>query len=344
MKRIITIIIKYLLAFSLAIFLLWWSLSDLNDQKIAEIKESLKHARYWIIVPVFLVLLLSHVFRALRWKQLIAPMGYNPSPFYLVCGILIGYIGNQLIPRAGEVLRCTSIARPTKIPPEKLIGTIVAERAFDICCLLALTIGIFYHEWSYISAYAHEIKDAIQHGIAARKGKGWIAFGVVVFIFIIYLLYRRYKTHKVGGFMIKVFKGLAQGLTSIKNVKNKFLFLIYTIGIWACYAAATYLGCLALNETSGLSLFTALAMLVFGTFGIIVAPGGLGAYPLAIKNTLVLYGITDAIGLASGWVLWIAQFAFTIVFGTLAYLAINIAKKKIDEERIVHTKQDQNIA
>jgi glycosyltransferase 2 family protein len=338
MKRIITIIVKYLLAFSLAIFLLWWSLSDLNAQKIAEIKEALKHAKYWMILPVFLVLLMAHFFRALRWKQLIAPMGYNPSPFYLTCGILIGYIGNQLIPRAGEVLRCTSISKPTKVPAEKLIGTIVAERAFDICCLLALTIGVFYHEWAYISTYAHEIKDAVQHGIAARKGKGWIAFGMVAFILVIYLLYRRYKTHKVGGFMVKVFKGLAQGLTSIKNVKNKLLFVIYTICIWSCYAAATYLGCLALDETSYLGVFPALALLVFGTFGIIVAPGGLGAYPLAIQKTLVLYGIADIIGLASGWILWIAQFVFTIVFGTIAWLLVNFAKKKADEERIVHTQ------
>lgn len=344
MKKIITIIIKYLLAFSIAIFLLWWSLSDLNDQKIAEIKESVSHARFWIIIPVFLVLLLAHIFRALRWRQLISPMGYTPSPFYLTCGILIGYIGNQLIPRAGEVLRCTSISKPTKVPAEKLIGTIVAERAFDICCLLVLTIGVFYHESHYIATYAHEIKDAVQHGIAAKKGKGWIALGVIVFVLLIYLLYRRYKTHKVGGFLVKVFKGLAQGLTSIRNVKNKFLFLVYTVCLWTCYAAATYLGCLALGETSGLGVYAALAMLVFGTFGIIVAPGGLGAYPLAIQKTLVLYGITETIGLASGWILWIAQFAFTVIFGAIAYLAINLVKKKIDEERIIHTKQDQNAA
>ncbi len=344
MKRILTIVVKYVLAFGLAIFLLWWSLSDLNDQKIAEIKAAMKEAKYLLLFPTFIVLLLSHIFRALRWKQLIAPMGYNPSVFHLTCGILIGYIGNQLIPRAGEVLRCTTISKPTKVPPEKLIGTIVAERAFDICCLLLITIGVFYHESSYISTYAHEIKSAMASGIANKKGKGWIALGVIAFILLIYLLYRRYKTHKVGGFLVKVFKGMAQGLLSIKNVKNKFLFLVYTIGIWVCYAACTYIGCLALEDTAHLGVFAALAMLVFGTFGIIVAPGGLGAYPIAIQKTLVLYGVTEAIGLASGWLLWIAQFLFTITFGTIAWLAVNFAKKKTDEERFIHPHQDQNAA
>lgn len=344
MKRIITIIIKYLLAFSIAIFLLWWSLSGLTDKDVADIKEALSKANYVLLFPVFLVLLLSHVFRALRWRQLITPMGYNPSPFHLTCGVLIGYIGNQLIPRAGEVLRCTTISKPTKVPAEKLIGTIVAERAFDISCLVLITIGVFYHESDYISTYAHEISDAIRSGINAKKGKGWIALIVIAILVIIYLLYRRYRTHKVGGFLVKVMKGLAQGLTSIKNVRNKFLFVVYTIGIWVCYAGATYLGCQALDETAHLGVFAALSMLVFGTFGIIVAPGGLGAYPIAIQKTLVLYGIAEIIGLASGWILWIAQFIFTIVFGTLAWLAINIAKKKIDAEYLVHNKQDQNPA
>lgn len=341
MKRIITIIVKYLLAFSIAIFLLWWSLSGLTDKDVTDIKAALSKANYWLLLPVFGVLLLSHFFRALRWKQLIKPMGYDPSVFYLNCGVLIGYIGNQLIPRAGEVLRCTAISKPTKVPPEKLIGTIVAERAFDICCLLLITIGVFYHEWSYISSYANEIGDAIRAGVSDKKGKGWIALIVGVVIIILYLLYRRYRTHKFGGFLVKIFKGLGQGLSSIKDVQNKFLFLVYTICIWVCYAAATYVGCMAIEETAHLGVFAALSMLIFGTFGIIVAPGGLGAYPIAIQKTLTLYGVAEIIGLASGWLLWIAQFIFTIVFGTLAWIAINIAKKKIDEEHSIHKHKDQ---
>jgi len=340
MKKILVTIVKYVLAFSIAIFLLWWSLSGLTHQQVIEIKESLKRANYLLLIPVFGVLLLSNIFRALRWRQLITPMGYKPSPFYLTCGILIGYIGNQLIPRAGEVLRCTSISKPTKVPAEKLIGTIVAERAFDVVCLVILTTGVFYHEWAYISTYAQEIQAAIAQGIASRKGKGWYALGALLLVLIIYLVYRRYRTHKAGGFLLKVIKGLAMGLVSIKNVRNKLLFVLYTIAIWTCYSIATYVGCLALEETSHLSFFVALSMLVFGTFGIIVAPGGLGAYPIAIQKTLLLYGITTTIGLASGWILWIAQFSFTILFGTLSYIAIHLVKKKIDEEHISHPHQD----
>ena len=35
----------------------------------------------------------------------------------------------------GEVVKCTILARYEKIPADKLVGTIVAERAFDVVSL-----------------------------------------------------------------------------------------------------------------------------------------------------------------------------------------------------------------
>jgi glycosyltransferase 2 family protein len=83
MKRIIIIIVKYLLAFSIAIFLLWWSLSGLTEKDVIDIKEALSKANYWLLLPVFLVLLLSHIFRdnsSRRWAMtpllFISPAAY----------------------------------------------------------------------------------------------------------------------------------------------------------------------------------------------------------------------------------------------------------------------------
>ncbi len=336
MKKILLIIFKYILAFSIAILLLWWSLKNLTAQQLNEIKDALLRAEHWLAVPVCGVLLLSHYFRALRWQQLIKPMGYQPRSFHLLCGILIGYIGNQLIPRAGEILRCTSISNVTKTPAEKLIGTIVAERAFDIVCLFFITAGIIYFEYDVIAPYAREIGDAIKKGVQTKGSKVWLIVIIIALALIIFLLTRKFKTHRFGVFIIKMLTGLWQGLTSIGRVKNKFLFIFYSLCIWICYAGATYIGCFALAETEHLAVSAAVAMLVFGTFGIIVAPGGLGAYPVAIQKTLVLYNIPQVIGLASGWLLWIVQFIFTIIFGSLAYIAIRIANREQDEERIVH--------
>lgn len=327
MKKILLTIFKYILAFGIAIILLWWSLHGLSEKDTADIKAALLRANYEIIVPVFLILLTSHFFRALRWKQLIQTLGYKPPLLYLLCGILVGYIANQLIPRAGEIVRCTAISKKIDVPAEKLIGTMVAERAFDVVCLMFIAAATLVIEYHAVSAYAFEIFHALKKGILHGGPKRWyILGGIILVVLIVLWLIQQYRTHKRGLYLRKLFKGLAMGISSVSNVKNKPLFFLYTLAIWSAYALATWMGCWALRETASLGLDTALAMLVFGTFGIIVAPGGLGAYPLAIQRVLVQYNIAETIALASGWLLWIAQFLFTVLFGTIAWLTIRLMK------------------
>lgn len=338
MKRFITNILKYLVGFGIAAWLIWWSFHHLSSKDIADIKEALLRARFWLLAPVFVVLLLSHWFRARRWKQLITPLGYHPSTVDLVCGLLIGYIANQVIPRAGEIVRCTTVARVNKIPPEKIIGTMVAERAFDVLCLLLISIGTFFMEYSHIESYSAEIYHGMRHGLSSGSSGRWWVLGILVLTIVCFIwLVKKAQSSKWGSFIANVGRGLWEGLQSIKNVENKSMFLLNTVLIWTSYVLATWLGCFALEETSHLTISTSVAMLVFGTFGIIVAPGGLGAYPIAIQKTLGLYGLDDNIGLAAGWILWFAQFLFTIIFGLAAYFLLNYLKKPVHEKHNIHT-------
>ncbi|WP_153797321.1 lysylphosphatidylglycerol synthase transmembrane domain-containing protein [Foetidibacter luteolus] len=330
MKKILTTILKYVIGFGIGGFLLWWSLKGLSAQDRADIQAALQRARFWLIIPVFAILLLSHYIRALRWKQILVPMGYNPPILHLLYSILIGYIGNQLIPRAGEILRCSVIARKDKVPMEKLVGTIIAERVTDLLSLAALCVFIFFAEYNKIQEYIDEI--------AQKSGNKWFAAVVVLLaVIILFFLVKTFRKTKWGAAISKILSGMWEGLVSIKKVKNKLLFFVYTILIWCCYIMSTWIGCFALSETSSLSITTATTLLIFGTFGIIIAPGGLGAYPWAIQKTLIFYNVNEIIGLALGWILWVAQFIFTIIFGTLAYIALTLSKKNQNEERRTHT-------
>src|SRR5690349_1736608 len=105
-KRLLTIL-QYIFFLSLGIFLVWWSLRDLSKQDVSDIKFALHRARYWLIIPVFTILFLSHLTRALRWKLLIEPLGYSPSTANAFFAVMIGYLANQAFPRLGEVLKCT---------------------------------------------------------------------------------------------------------------------------------------------------------------------------------------------------------------------------------------------
>jgi uncharacterized protein (TIRG00374 family) len=307
----------------------------MTPQDWASIKDALQHANYWLIIPAFLLLLFSNLMRAVRWGQLIEPLGHRPSTLNLLCAVQIGYLANLAVPRLGEVIRCTTLAKSDKIPTEKLIGTIVAERFVDVICLGLLICLTLITEFDTIGSYAADIYHSISNAISnSSSGKWWLLLAIIVFIFLFVWVVKKFKASKWGNAINRILKGLWEGLLSVKKVKNKFTFIAYSLLMWTAYIVTTWLACITINETSHLGITTAFAMLTFGTFGIIVAPGGLGAYPFAIQKTLLLYGVAENIGKAIGWLSWFIQFVFLLSFGLIAYiLLLYLARRKNEKSR-----------
>ena len=144
MKKRILGLSKYLLFLGLGIFLLWLTLRKSNWE---EIKNDILTANFIFLIPATIMLLMSHLSRAVRWKILMEPLGYKPTLLNTFFAVMIGYWANLAVPRLGEVLKCTILGRYEKVPADKLVGTIVAERAFDVVSLVVLFahhIGIQY--------------------------------------------------------------------------------------------------------------------------------------------------------------------------------------------------------
>src|SRR6186713_2717080 len=126
-KRLGTIL-QYLFFFCLGFFFVWMSVKDIDKDKWQQIKFALQNARYYLVVPVFAILILSHYTRALRWRLLMESLGYLPDKAITFFAVMIGYLANQGVPRMGEVLKCTVLSKYEKIPVDKLVGTIILER------------------------------------------------------------------------------------------------------------------------------------------------------------------------------------------------------------------------
>ncbi|HXB95156.1 MAG TPA: lysylphosphatidylglycerol synthase domain-containing protein, partial [Puia sp.] len=94
MKKKLLTALQYIFFAALAAFFVWLSLKDMDGRKWTQLKDALDRANYWLLVPVLGLLLFSHWLRALRWRQLIQPMGYNPSSVNCFLGVMIGYFVN----------------------------------------------------------------------------------------------------------------------------------------------------------------------------------------------------------------------------------------------------------
>ncbi len=329
--------LQYLFFIAIAGFFVWLSLRNINAEKWEKLKEAVSHAKLWIFFPVLFLLLLSHWLRALRWKMLIEPLGYKPSNLNTFFGVMVGYFVNLGAPRLGEIIKCTVLARYEKVRADKLVGTIVAERAFDLLSLILVFAITFAIEFDTIGKYTSDFFRSI---VASKEGHIsytkliFILGGIVVFILLLKLLFTKFlHINFVQKFKV-ILKGIWHGLTSIRFVKNKLLFLFYTAAIWGLYLVSTWVGFHVLPETSHLGLDAACSLLVMGSIGMIFSPGGIGAYPWFIQQTALLYGIPEEpYGQALGWLLWLGQFIIFVVFGALSFILLpTINKKKHAED------------
>src|SRR5581483_10707679 len=110
MKKKGLTILQYIFFIALAGLFVWLSIKDLNAQKWRELKDALSRANYLLLIPVLLLMLLSHWVRGLRWRMLIEPLGYQPTRINVFLGVMIGYFVNLGAPRLGEVVKCTVLS------------------------------------------------------------------------------------------------------------------------------------------------------------------------------------------------------------------------------------------
>jgi hypothetical protein len=97
--------------------------------------------------------------------------------------------------------------------------------------------------------------------------------------------------------------------------------------MWLLYFSQVYIAFRCLPETMGLGVKAGLSILAFGSIGMIVTQGGIGAYQIIVQNTLVLYGIPLTIGYAFGWIIWTAQTLLVILLGMLSISGFPVFNK-----------------
>ncbi len=331
MKKKVLNILKYLSFLGLGVFLVWWSLHQIPDNKWQDFRAVFSTAKYGLLFPVFLILSTSHILRALRWKMLIQPLGYNPSLLNTFFAVMIGYLANLAVPRLGEVLKCTILARYENIPAEKLVGTIVAERAFDVLCLVLVFILAFALQFSIIGEFGINLLKKLFVGKGGHLQSTHIVVALVVVLLLVVLgrfLLRKYARVKVIVVITRIVTGIWQGIISAKDLKHKLPFIFASLGIWAMYLLGTWIGFYGTSGTAGLSLQVAVSALAFASIGMILTPGGIGAYAFFLAKVLQKNGVPFEVGFANGTLQWFAQFLIIIFVGFISLGLLPYFNKK----------------
>jgi len=329
-KRIKTIF-QFIIFLSLGVFLVWFSTRSFTENEINKVKSLVFNAKPSIIAPCIIIIILSHYIRAIRWKMLIKPLGKSPGTVNVFLAVLTGFFFNLLFPRLGEVMKCSLLGKYEKIPFDKLIGTMVAERVLDLICLTLVILLAISTQIDLVGGYAKELFDQILLKINASPTA--ILSLIILLLSLGTLGYMLYIKFRHSSFLLKIknwIKGIVEGLISVRKVENKFMFIVYTMAIWFLYLASIRVGFYAMQDLVQLGWVPSLSILTFGSFAMIATQGGIGAYQFAVQKTMLLYGVKEVSGLAFGWLLWSVQTVMLFITGPISIaLLFSLNKKSI---------------
>ena len=345
MKKKLLSYLQYVIFLGGGLLLVWWQLHGMTEEETKEFNHAFTNADYVLIIPVVIMCLASHISRSMRWKLLMEPLGYRPKLKNTFAVTMVGYLANAAVPRLGEILKCTLLARYENLKTDKLIGTILIERTFDFGCYIIFIFITVLIQINVVGSYVNEqLKHLTQGGGIPFWAKLLIlAAAVLLIVYGIRFLLRRFPHNKTIRKIKNFVSGIGQGFVAIKGLKRRKLFLAHTLFIWTMYLLQIYIGFQAMGGTEHLSIKAACSVLALATLSMIVTPGGIGTFPLFVMETLAIYGITSAQGKAFGWLIWGVSTGIVIVAGLISLLLLPYINKKniiTNEENI----NDESIA
>jgi uncharacterized protein (TIRG00374 family) len=332
LKKKIINILKFLIFLAAGLFLFWLIY---KDQDIDVLIEAIEHINYFWIALSLSAGVLSHIFRAIRWQMMVKPSGYNPSFANAFFAVISTYFANLAVPRLGEITRPTILKRYEKIPFSTSFGTIVLERIIDVLILLLLTVVLVLTQTSIFVDFINNNPN-IAEKIEQIRNSNLLYILPILFVLSLIAIYFLWPRIKQTGLYQKfehLIEQFLDGIRSVKAMKGKWLFLLYTILIWLMYFLLTYLPVFAFESTNNISILGGIAVFVIGSYGM-VAPvqGGIGAWHFMVAGTLVVLGINDQDARVFALIVHAAQTVLIVVMGIISTALLPVVNQKRKEE------------
>jgi len=319
LKKTLITALKIILPLGLGLYLTWFFISRLSDVELENLKKAFLQADYIYLVIGIVIMLLSHMSRAYRWKYMLEPLGHKPIFWKMYHSVMIGYVINLTIPRSGEVARAGYYARHQKGAAfEKVFGTIIVERIIDLV-MLGIVLGITVFLQKDVEAF-NSIKESAGSGMPIWVY--YVAGGIAMAGISAVLISTKIKTK-----VLELITGVLAGVKTILQLKQRSAYIAHTIFIWVCYVGMLWVCSFALPETANLEIAAVFAAFVVGAAAITATPGGIGLYPLLVAAVLTdLYGIEN--GGSFSMLAWTALTIFTIALGLVSLFALPFISKK----------------
>ncbi|MCD8313121.1 MAG: flippase-like domain-containing protein, partial [Bacteroidales bacterium] len=205
---------------------------------------------------------------------------------------------------------------------DKVIGTVVLERAWDVITLFILAAAILILRWGKFGDFVVEKmwKPASEN---LNFSLWWIIGGVIALLVVAVLLIVKFRDRsRACAAVCRVCRGILDGFTSAFRMKAKWKFFLNTLLIWAMYWLMAVFTMHAIPSLAHLTAVDALFLAIAGSFGwLIPVPGGFGSYHFIVAIALqYIYGLPFSLGIVFATLSHESQAVTMMLTGLFSYL------------------------
>jgi uncharacterized membrane protein YbhN (UPF0104 family) len=217
--------IRILIALAITLSILIFLIIKVNPGQLLKIYN---HSNKGLLILTSLILLLSPLITALRWKVVLNVLGLNAGFVEAARIYFANYPLSKITPSSsGDIVRAFYLG--DRLSASKQLGGILAERLFDIA-----TLAFF----SLIGAIVTNLKPVV-----------WLASSAILAIFIFFLIAPKIKISLKEKWNKRIEDFFYFFKILIKNPTAFALIAIYTLSIWLVIFIHIKLSFLAFNTS-----------------------------------------------------------------------------------------------
>jgi uncharacterized protein (TIRG00374 family) len=275
-----------------------------------------QRSRAWWFVPGLATLALAVFLRIVRWRYLFAPTT-RPRLGATTSAYLVGQFFNNLLPlRAGEAARVEALRRRARTSRTETAGTIVAERAYDVVCLLVLLFVLV--PWLPRVSWLH---DASIGAIALIGAIVVLAAVLLLFdesplrLFLApFRLLPGFTTERV----VSMAENLGRGLTSVRGLRAALVAVVLTTVSWIVMGVAFWFVSFAFDLPRTLLLGMLVVIATNLAQVLPSAPAAAGVFEVSGVLAVTAFGAPRAVALSYAVVLHVMNFVPYLALGPFA--------------------------
>lgn len=307
---------------AVAIWIFWFLYKDIEIESL--IAQARSSNWFWILFSLS-ISFFGFWLRGWRWSLLIREeAGLRVTANRAYHAVMVGYLANLLIPRAGEVARCGILSRTNGISVGHVLGTVIVERTIDLVFMSATIFLAFLIENQLFLTLINQLIDLESLGQKLLTNLPIFLGGITVFVIFLGYLSKRFRNHGLVNKLQSFARQLYSGIKSVGDLKNPAGFWASSVAIWVIYFLTMYTVSLGIQSTANLAPGQVLLVMVMGSIGMIApVQGGIGTFHALVAYILIQFGISEPDGKIFAAIIHGTQVLLILIVGLISWILMS---------------------